>query len=196
MEKRDADNKPEKSKKRRSGAQPGNNNARKHGFYSSYLPPAERRKLREASGLQGLQHEMELLRVKLGAMASNPDVTISQMVSAVTAIARVAAADHRISVAEEGNMTLAESLAGVLRGIGVPLGLGEFYDDAERRGRGGGGRMRGVRRWGSAPLAPVLGIRWIPLHCNRNSLATASYDADPTPNAPAVSNDVARRDDR
>ena len=138
MEKRDADNKPEKSKKRRSGAQPGNNNARKHGFYSSYLPPAERRKLREASGLQGLQHEMELLRVKLGAMASNPDVTISQMVSAVTAIARVAAADHRISVAEEGNMTLAESLAGVLRGIGVPLGLGEFYDDAET-GEGWGG---------------------------------------------------------
>ena len=130
MEKRDADNKPEKSKKRRSGAQPGNNNARKHGFYSSYLPPAERRKLREASGLLGLQHEMELLRVKLGAMASNPDVTIGQMVTAVTAIARVAAADHRISVAEEGNMSLAESLVGVLNGIGASVGLGEFYDDA------------------------------------------------------------------
>ena len=33
-------------------------------------------------------------------------------------------------------MTLAESLVGVLNGIGVPLGLGEFYDDAET-GEGG-----------------------------------------------------------
>ena len=132
MEKRDADNKPpKKSEKRRSGAQPGNQNGRKHGFYSSFLTPVERRKLKEASGLQGLQHEMELLRVKLGTMASRPDVTINQLVSAVTAIARVAAADHRISVAEEGNMSLAESLAGVLNGIGASVGLGEFYDDAE-----------------------------------------------------------------
>ena len=75
MEKRDASNKPtQKSRKRKSGAQPGNQNSRKHGFYSSFVTPAERRKLKEASGLLGLKHELDFLRVKLGTMMSNPDV--------------------------------------------------------------------------------------------------------------------------
>ena len=149
MEKRDADNKaPKKSQKRRSGAQPGNQNGRKHGFYSSFVTPAERRKLKEASGLEGLKHELDFLRVKLGTMMSNADVTLSQVAAAVGVIARVATVEHRISRPQAEQEELADSLQGVIEGIAASIGLlpresdpgtdiwaGTFLEDAGDGGR-------------------------------------------------------------
>ena len=42
-------------KKKKGGAPPGNQNARKHGFYSKVLAPAEKRILDDASGVDGLE---------------------------------------------------------------------------------------------------------------------------------------------
>ena len=136
MEEHNASNKPRRKRQRRkSGGQPRNQNAVKHGFYSSFLTAAERRKLREARGIKGVKDDLDFLRVKLGTMSSNPEVTLSQVAAAFGVIARLATADHRISMTRNEAEGLEESIAAVLDGIGRTMGLGE-YRDAERDGEG------------------------------------------------------------
>ena len=138
MEKRDASNKPtQNSRKQLRGAQPGNQNSRKHGFYSSFVTPAERRKLKKASELEGLKHEMDFLRVKLGTMMSNPDVTISQIAAAVGVITRVASVEHRISGVENDQDRLVERVEGALKYIGGAMGLYPPESDEDPDGGNG-----------------------------------------------------------
>ena len=51
--------------KRKRGGQKGNRNARKHGFYSATLSPAETRQLWDIMNLEGADPEIALIRVKL-----------------------------------------------------------------------------------------------------------------------------------
>lgn len=63
---------------RQRGGQPGNQNARKHGFYAEHMTPRERRLFESASSLGGTAQETVLLRCKLAEMlrAKNPDVAL------------------------------------------------------------------------------------------------------------------------
>ncbi len=62
------ENKPALSQsKRRPGGQPGNQNARKHGFYSRSVNPEHRKQLRAAADVEGLDQEIALLRQKIAA---------------------------------------------------------------------------------------------------------------------------------
>jgi hypothetical protein len=59
---------------RQSGGQPGNQNARKHGLYSRYLPPKQREDYEEARQIKGVGPERALLRAKLAEMLEkDPD---------------------------------------------------------------------------------------------------------------------------
>jgi len=51
--------------KRKRGGQKGNRNARKHGFYSGTLSPAETSQLWNITNLEGVDPEMAFIRVKL-----------------------------------------------------------------------------------------------------------------------------------
>lgn len=51
--------------KRKRGGQRGNRNARKHGFYSGTLSPAETRELWNITNLEGVDPEIAFIRVKL-----------------------------------------------------------------------------------------------------------------------------------
>jgi hypothetical protein len=51
--------------KRRRGGQKGNGNARKHGFYSGTLSPAETSQLWNIANLEGVDPEVAFIRVKL-----------------------------------------------------------------------------------------------------------------------------------
>ena len=51
--------------KRKRGGQKGNRNARKHGFYSGTLSPAETSQLWNITNLEGVDPEIALIRVKL-----------------------------------------------------------------------------------------------------------------------------------
>jgi hypothetical protein len=51
--------------KRKRGGQTGNGNARKHGFYSAALSPAETSQLWNIVNLEGVDPEVALIRVKL-----------------------------------------------------------------------------------------------------------------------------------
>ena len=56
--------------KRKSGAQPCNQNARKHGFYSQVLLSSEKRELKYAVEVDGLDQEIAILRVKFRSLLS------------------------------------------------------------------------------------------------------------------------------
>jgi len=51
--------------KRKRGGQQGNRNARKHGFYSGTLSPAETRELWSITNQEDIDPEIALIRVKL-----------------------------------------------------------------------------------------------------------------------------------
>ena len=51
--------------KRKRGGQKGNRNARKHGFYSAALSPAETRELWTITNQEGVDPEIALIRVRL-----------------------------------------------------------------------------------------------------------------------------------
>jgi hypothetical protein len=59
--------KPAELSPRRRGGQPGNNNALKHGFYSSKFPAGVRKDLAEYT-FSGLTEEIELLRVYIRSL--------------------------------------------------------------------------------------------------------------------------------
>ena len=59
--------------KRQSGGQPGNQNARKHGFYAANLSKEELSEYWNLVNVQGLDPQIAILRAKVGhALASAP----------------------------------------------------------------------------------------------------------------------------
>ncbi len=54
--------------RRKSGGQPRNQNARKHGLYSKVLAPDEKRQLKYAVGADGLDQEIAILRLKFRSL--------------------------------------------------------------------------------------------------------------------------------
>jgi len=64
----------QKQSKRKRGAQKGNRNACKHGFYSGTLSPAEICQLRNIIDMEGVDPEIALIRVKLqSSLQYDPD---------------------------------------------------------------------------------------------------------------------------
>jgi len=75
--------------KRKPGAQPGNRNALKHGYYSRLFKGHED-EIFSTLSLEEIQEEIELTRVNnrrvLQAMSEDPDITYDQILAGVRAI--------------------------------------------------------------------------------------------------------------
>ena len=56
---------------RKRGAPKGNQNARKHGFYAKVLDEADQLDFELASGVEGIDDEIALLRVKIKSILEN-----------------------------------------------------------------------------------------------------------------------------
>ena len=80
---------------RKSGGQPGNQNARKHGFYSRHFTPDQAKQLEDAGDLRDLGPEIALLRVKLNALLDDPEVSTELLLRAVNSHARLMAIQRR-----------------------------------------------------------------------------------------------------
>ena len=81
--------------KLKSGGQPGNQNARKHGFYSKHFTPDQLKQLEDADDLRDLGPEIALLRVKLNALLDDPEVSTELLLRAVNSLARLMAIQRR-----------------------------------------------------------------------------------------------------
>ena len=104
------------------GAPKGNQNARKHGFYSKVLDEAERLDFELASGVEGIDEEIALLRVKIKSILSSDPENIKLIMQATNALARLIKTRYNIS--KEQKKGLKEAIGNVLRDIAIPLGIG------------------------------------------------------------------------
>ena len=105
----------------KKGAPKGNQNAKKHGFYSQALDKAELLELEEARGMDGLDEEIAILRTKLKNLIESQPQNIELALEAANTIARLVRT--RYNITREQKKSLKEAIAKVLTEIAVPLGI-------------------------------------------------------------------------
>ncbi len=108
--------------KGKRGAPKGNQNARKHGFYSRVLDEAEQLDFELATGVEGIDDEIALLRVKIKALLENDPENVKLIMQATNTLSRLVRTRYNIS--KEDKKGLKEAIANVLRDIAIPLGIG------------------------------------------------------------------------
>ena len=104
------------------GAPEGNQNARKHGFYSKVLDEAERLDFELATGVEGIDDEIALLRVKIKSLVERDPENIKLIMQATNTLARLVRTRYNIS--KEDKKGLKEAINNVLRDVALPLGIG------------------------------------------------------------------------
>ncbi len=107
--------------KRRRGAPKGNQNARKHGFYSKVLDEAEQLDFELAAGVEGFDDEIALLRVKIKSLLENDPENVKLLMEATNTLARLVKTKYNIS--KEQRKGLKEAIGNVLKDIAIPLGI-------------------------------------------------------------------------
>ena len=106
---------------RRPGGQPGNQNARVHGFYSRALTPKQREQLKLAEPVRGVDNEVAMLRVKIMTIIDEDPDNTAVLLRAVTALTRLLKV--RALCAEDHEGSLAEGICNVYRDLAAPLGI-------------------------------------------------------------------------
>jgi len=108
--------------KRKRGAPKGNQNARKHGFYSRVLDETERLDFELAAGVNGIDDEIALLRVKIKSILEKDPENISLIMQATNTLARLVKTNYNIT--REQRKGLKEAISNVFKDIAMPLGIG------------------------------------------------------------------------
>ena len=108
--------------KGKRGAPKGNQNARKHGFYSRVLDEAGRLDFEMATGVEGIDGEIALLRVKIKSLLERDPENIKLIMQATNTLARLVRTRYNIS--KEDKKGLKEAIGNVLRDVALPLGIG------------------------------------------------------------------------
>ncbi len=88
-------------------------------FYARALSEAEAEYLRRAENVEGLDHEIAILRTKIHtALLDHPDDT-ELLMKGIATLTRTLAARHRL--ADKAEKDLFDNLVGTLRGLGEQL---------------------------------------------------------------------------
>lgn len=107
---------------RKRGAAFGNQYARTHGFYSPVLDETEQRRYDQAVEVEGLDHEIALLRVKLMSVLEKDPENIKLITKASEALARLVVVKYNLD-GKVGKKSMTENIAMFLRGFALPIGL-------------------------------------------------------------------------
>ena len=107
---------------KRRGAPKGNQNARKHGFYSKVLDEAEQLDLELATGVEGIDDEIALLRVKIKSILAHEPDNVKLIMQVTDTLARLVRVKYNIS--KKDKKGLKEAIGNVLKDIALPLGIG------------------------------------------------------------------------
>ena len=113
---------PEKAKRKR-GAPKGNQNAKKHTFYSKVLDEAERLDFELAAGVEGIDDEIALLRVEIKSILEleKKREDGKRIIQATNARERIIRTRYKST--KEQRKGLKEAIGNVIRDIAVPLGI-------------------------------------------------------------------------
>ena len=112
---------PTKAKGER-GTPKGNQNARKPGFYAKVLDEAEQLDFELAAGVNGIDDEIALLRVKIKSILEKDPENIKLIMQATNTLARLVKISYKMT--KEQRKGLKEAIGNVLRDVALPLGIG------------------------------------------------------------------------
>lgn len=112
----------ELSKKKR-GAPRGNQNARKHGFYSTLLTEEDKSYLNRAALIDGLDDEIALLRVKLRSVVEQDSGNVRLISQAAVSLARLLRTQHQIGKKDDTLLRWQKALENVYNDIARPIGV-------------------------------------------------------------------------
>ena len=91
------------------------------GFYAKALDEAERLDFEQASGVDGIDDEIALLRVKIKSILGDNPKNLKDLVGATNALERLIRTRYKIT--KEQRQGLKEAIGNVLRDIALPLGI-------------------------------------------------------------------------
>ncbi len=103
------------------GAPKGNQNARKHGFYSRVLDETESADYARATEIDGLDGEIALLRVKIKSLLVHDPDNVRLLMQATNSLVRLV--QTRYKVGKDDKKGMKEAITNVLRDVAVPLGI-------------------------------------------------------------------------
>jgi hypothetical protein len=86
--------------KSKGGAPRGNQNARKHGFYSKVLTPQQKDMLSTVSGFSALDREIDVMRVKIASILANDPKNVKVLTLALTSLASLLRTSQRLGSRE------------------------------------------------------------------------------------------------
>jgi hypothetical protein len=115
------DRMPAKARGKR-GALKGEASTPKPSFYAKVLDEAERLDFELASGVEGIDDEIALLRVKIKSLLENEPENIRLIMQVTNALERLIRT--RYSISKEQRKGLKEAIGNVIRDIALPLGIG------------------------------------------------------------------------
>jgi len=110
----------EKAKRKRS-APKGNQEEHQHSFYAKVLDEAEQIDFELASGVEGFDGEIALLRVKIKSLLEKDPENIKLLMQATNTLVRLVKAKYNIT--GEQKQGLKEAIGNVLKDIAIPLGI-------------------------------------------------------------------------
>jgi len=99
----------------------GSQYASKPGFYARALSQAEQLELAEAAGIEGLDNEIAMLRVKLRQLLEKYPDRVDLHVKAINSLARLIRTRHNTTA--EQHDALRTAISTVLKEVAIPLGL-------------------------------------------------------------------------
>lgn len=109
------------SKRTPRGAPPGNQNARKHGFYSKVLDEAQKMDFELAEDVGGIDEEIALLRVKIKSLIEKDPENLQLIMQAAGTLARMLRT--RFTLEKGQGKGIKDAIQNVLAEIAVPLGI-------------------------------------------------------------------------
>ncbi|MFH1087716.1 MAG: hypothetical protein V1737_03935 [Chloroflexota bacterium] len=103
------------------GAPKGNQNARKHGFYSQLLNERERAEMEAALEVENLDTEIAILRVKLRRLIREHPERLDLQLAALGMMARLFRAQH--NVPGRNRQSLKAAMSRILTEVAIPAGI-------------------------------------------------------------------------
>ena len=110
-----------KDTKKKRGAQKGNQNARKHGFYSKVLDEKEQAAFDQAIFVEGIDEEIALLRVKMISLLERDPENIRLISQAANTLIKLILIKHDVDRNDPKSMK--EAIFTVLKDAALPLGI-------------------------------------------------------------------------
>lgn len=112
----------EKKEKLKKGGQKNNQNSWKHGFYSKSLNEAEKYDFKDASGIEGIDEEIALIRLEIKkAISGGDERNLLLLVKAAQALDKLVRTRYQITAAQHKGLQTA--ITNVVNDVLIPMGV-------------------------------------------------------------------------